>query len=188
MESGVTVKGSGIAPTMKYVREQYGDDVAERVFAALPPDVRQALRSPLASRWYPVEHVGELLEALRAHIDGNDPEILFAISRESAKNAFSMIYRVFFKLGSPAFIIGRVSSVWHTLCSKGELNVVEKDDKRIVVRLTDFPYDNPDYCGVRLRGWFHAALEVSGCDITRSEHTTCACKGAPHCEWVFEWR
>lgn len=187
MDSGVTVKGSGIAPTMKYIREHHGDDAAERIFAALPPDVRQALRSPLASRWYPVEYVGELMKAIQAHM-GSDDDTLFAISRDSAKSAFSMIYKVFFKLGSPAFIIGRVSSVWGMLCSAGHLSVPEKDNKRLLIRLTGFPYRNPAYCGIRLRGWFHAALEVSGCDITRGEHTMCACNGAPHCEWVFEWR
>ncbi|MBD3241650.1 MAG: hypothetical protein GF331_13755 [Chitinivibrionales bacterium] len=50
MSSGVTVKGSGIAPTMKYIKEHYGDETAERVLAALPDDIRRQLRAPLASR------------------------------------------------------------------------------------------------------------------------------------------
>lgn len=187
MASGVQVKGSGIAPTMKFIRKKYGDEKADQVLARLSDEVRRTVTVPLAGTWYPVEHVGELCTAIRAVLSTDTPDCLFEIARESATDAFNLIYRVFFRLGSPAFIVKRVASVWGSLCDSGTLSVADHGSTHLVVRLDEFPYKNPDYCAERLRGWFQAALEVSGCDITTSRHTKCVAHGHECCEWRFEW-
>jgi hypothetical protein len=185
--SGVKIKGSGFAPTLEHIQTVYGEARLEQVLARLPGDGRQTLLNALASGWYPVELVGEFMAAIHAELSSEDPQIIRHISRESAKATFGRIYRLFIKMGTPGFIIRRVASVWRTIVSTGTLAVVDQGDHHLVVRLTEFPYRNPDYCGERLTGWFCAPLELSGCEIIEAEHTACTSRGDPHCEWRFRW-
>ena len=185
---GVTVKGSGLGNTQKYIREKYGQAVLDKVYAAMAEPARTEVAKSLATAWYPVEHIADFIRAIKSVIGPNDQDINFKISNESAKYTFSLIYKVFFKLGSPQFIMGKVSSVWSTLCSGGKLEITDKSDKHLVLRLSDFAYRDPEYCGQRLRGWFQAPLELSGCQIVENRHTACASKGASYCEWRIAWK
>ncbi len=186
MACGVKVKGSGFGPTKAAIVKAYGRSRLEGVMGRLPAKLQDEMRSPLASCWYPVEYVGELMEAIKAEFAG-DPDVLYRISLESSKNTFNLAYRIFIKLGTPSFIIGKASNVWSTACNSGRLEVVETGDKYIMVRLSDFGYRNVDYCGERLRGWFQGPLELSGCRNVVGIHTTCVMRGAAHCEWRYQW-
>jgi hypothetical protein len=188
MQSGVKIKGSALGNTFKYLKEKHGIEVHDKVVQGIPEQVRKDIVAALPSSWYPVEYVGDLCASIRAVLGPSDPEINFKISRESAKATFNLVYKVFFKLGSPQYIIGKVAAVWSTLADKGSLTIHEKGDKYLVLRLLDFPYRNPEYCAQRLRGWFHAPLELSGCMITESRHTVCTSQGGPYCEWKIAWR
>jgi hypothetical protein len=188
MESEDTlIKGSGISNTLTFIKSKYGQVALDEVLAAMPDASRQSISTALATGWYPVEYIGDLISAMKGTIGKGSSDFIYTASTEAAKATFNLIYKVFFKLGSPGYIIGKVASVWRTLVNKGDLAVVEKSDKHIVVRLTDFPYKNSDYCGERLRGWFRAPLELSGCQITEAIHTACTSKGSPYCEWRFRW-
>jgi len=187
MSSGALIKGSGITNTINFVKSKYGTSALEEVLAAMPDPSRQAIASTLATGWYPVEQIGDLLTAMKTTIGKGKPDFLYSVSIDASKATFNLVYKVFFKLGSPSYIISKVTSVWSTLVNKGELKVVDKSDKHIIVRLTDFPYKNTDYCAERLRGWFRAPLELSGCTITEASHTACTSKGAPYCEWKYRW-
>lgn len=186
--SGVKVKGSGFAHTMEFIRKQYGKDALERVINALPDESRATIASAMPSFMYPVEYVGDFVAAMKKTLAPNDPDFIFRASVESSKATFSIVYKIFIRLGTPGFIIGKVSSVWSTLCTHGKLEVVEKSDKHLVIRLSDFPYRNTDYCDQRLRGWFQGALETSGCRITENIHTTCTSRGGAFCEWRIRWK
>lgn len=187
MSSGVLIKGSGITNTLTFIKSEYGNTALEEVLSAMPEPSRQAISTTLATRWYPVEHMGELLSAMKQTIGKGNPTFIYTVSTQAAKTTFNLVYKVFFKLGSPGYIIGKVASVWSTLVNKGELSVVEKGNKHLVVRLTDFPYKNGDYCQERLRGWFRAPLELSGCKIIEATHTACTSRGDAWCEWRFTW-
>jgi hypothetical protein len=188
MGSGVNVKGSAIANTMKYLEEKYGKEAVGKIAAALPGQTRDTIMHSLPSSWYPVEIVGDLCEVIQKDLGGSDPDFLFKVSREAAKATFNVFYKVFFKFGSPQFIIGKVASVWSTLATAGRLEIAEKGEKFVVLRLQDFPYKNSRYCSQRLTGWFHAPLELSGCEITESTHTACTSTGSPYCEWRIVWK
>jgi hypothetical protein len=186
MECRVRVKGSGFGPTKNYIAKAFGAQRLESVMMRLPEKTREEFRNPLASCWYPVEYVGDLLTAIKAEFAG-EKDIIYRISLESGKGSFSLAYRLFIKLGTPSFIIGKASNVWSTACDSGKLEVVESREKEIVVRLTGFGYKNPDYCGERLRGWFQAPLELSGCRNVTGEHITCTSRGGACCECRYRW-
>ena len=188
METQVKVKGSGIGYTKEYIVKKYGKETMDRIMSFLPEDAAATVQNAIPSAWYPIEHMGHLTDGIKRVVGAKERYAVFEISRESAKTTFSTLYKIFFKLGNPSFIMDRVASVWRNMASEGDLSVVERGDKFVVVRLSNFPYRHPDYCGHRLRGWFHAVLELSGCEITKSKHTKCTSNNDSHCEWRFEWK
>jgi hypothetical protein len=188
VSSEVKVKGSGFEYTKKYIVDRYGRETFDRILSQMPAEAARAVDHSIPSSWYPVQYAGDLANGIKRVLGGSQKHPIFEISKEGAKATFSLIYKMFFRLGSPGFILDRVTSVWKNMSTAGELSVVERGDKFVVVRLKNFPYKNPDYCGERLRGWFHATLELSGCDMVKSVHTRCTSNGSDCCEWRFEWK
>ena len=185
--SGITVRGSGFVHTLDYLDRTHGAQVTRAILERMPPEARRNARRALATGMYPVEHVSELLAAIRAELAPQDPEINFKVSLAVAKNAFSTLYKVFFKLGRPHFIIKRAAKVWDRMASQGALEVTHQDRGLVGLRLTDFNYADPEFCAQRLRAWYQAPLELSGCRITLSEHPACRSRGDRLCEWQYRW-
>ena len=73
------------------------------------------------------------------------------------------------------------------MCTAGKLEVIESRPGHVVVRLSDFPYINADYCQQRLTGWMRAYLELSGCKSLEIGHPSCTSRGDPHCIWDLRW-
>lgn len=184
---GAKVKGSSFSVPLQYVAKTYGADRLKKALERLPEQMRSDITRGLPSLWYPVEYVGELTSALRMELGPRDPNFVFQLTTNSAKQTFGAVYKLFIRLGSPEFIVGRIAAVYRTMCDTGELQVIDKQPRQITMRLTGFPYRNPDYCGHQLRGWFQGPLELSGCKIVENVHTICACRGSPHCEWRVRW-
>ncbi len=187
MTSGISVKSSGLVNTCKYINKTYGDDVMEDIFSRMPEESSKALRNVMATTMTPIEYTGELVNAIKEVLGKEGADINFKIANESAKGAFSMIYKIYFKLGDPQVIIKKAANAWSSLISKGRLEIIEQGNKHLKARLIDFSYDNTEYCGQRLRGWMQAPLELSGCRITENIHTACRSKGDPYCEWKIAW-
>jgi len=187
MDTGIQVKGSGFVHTVDYLEKQYGAEVLADILGQMPAGGAKVARRALVMGMYPVEHVGELLDAIKTVLGRDDPEINFKINLAAARASFSTIYKVFFRLGSPGYIIGKAASLFGRFTSKGQLTVVKNEKNLVLLRLTEFGYQHPEFCKHRLRGWYQAPLELSGCRITESSHPRCVLQGDPHCEWRYRW-
>jgi hypothetical protein len=109
--SGVKIKGSGLATTLRVVKNRYGDRVHDRVRSALPEETRALLDQTLVSEWYPIEHVGHVMAAIKACLGDQEPDVIHAVSTGAAKAAFNLVYRAFFKFGYPSYLIKRTAAV-----------------------------------------------------------------------------
>lgn len=187
MASGIQVKGSGFVHTLDYLEAEYGVEVVQDIYGAMTPEGARTVKRALVMTMYPVEFVGEFLDAIKAVLGRQDPEINFKINLAAARASFSTLYKLFFRLGRPAYIIGKAASVFGRFASEGSLDVVQSDKGLVSLRLTNFSYQHPEFCQHRLRGWYQAPLELSGCHIIASEHPRCVVRGDPYCEWRYRW-
>lgn len=185
--SGIQVKGSGFVHTLDYLEAEYGLEVVQDIYGAMTPEGARTVKRALVMTMYPVEYVGELLDAIKAVLGQQDPEIVYKISLAAAKASFSTLYKIFFRLGRPGYIIGKAASVFDRFTSEGRLEVTESEKKMVSLRLVDFGYQHHGWCNHRLRGWYQAPLELSGCRITESVHHTCVLRGDSHCAWRYRW-
>jgi hypothetical protein len=67
------------------------------------------------------------------------------------------------------------------------MEVVERGEGRVVLRLVGFDHDEPLFCR-RQSGGLHRALQAAGGSEPRVTHVRCALEGDAFCEWELAWK
>jgi len=186
-EKTMTIKGSGVLALPQFVKMRFPGRFNEWV-DSLPPASRAFHeRAILASDWYPLYDA--LIVPTQKLCDlffNGDERGAWEAGMFSAEYALKGFYRIFFRLGSPQFLINRATRVFSSYYSESELRVVESSTRRCVVHIVAFPepYWTLD---LRIGGWIERALELVGCKGIRVEITKSKAKGDPVTEYVTTW-
>ena len=186
-DESVTVKGSPVRSLQKFIDAELSAEQREAVFAALPPEMAQRLRAPvLATETLPIGALNRMAEEA-ARVKG-EPAEEFArrAGREAANDAIKGIYRFFALVMTPASLLGKASTMWSAINSRGTLRVEDQTSGSATVKLLDYPSEAV-HCA-RVTGWIERMGELTGAKNVRIDQTKCYAKGAPHCEWKLNWQ
>jgi len=182
------VKGSALRARERWAREQ-GDEVFAALLEALSPEARAATEEGfLASAWYDYEIFVELCETLdRQHGEG-DQQFCYELARWACDANLPTLYRLFFKIGNPHFIIKRSASAWRVNYDEGEVVVLTESPKSVVIEIRDVPRPTRAHC-LSVLGWTVRACEISGATmIPESIKSTCRADGDPRCTFAMAWK
>lgn len=181
------VKGSALRSTMNYLREHFTPEQVNRVIAVLPPARRDTLEKPiLISTWYEAEVLFTLMNAMTKELS-QPPEVLFhRLGRQSCDDGLNTVYRIFFKIGTPSYMLKFTSQVWRNYYDQGKFSVVSGSANHAHLRLEGISFPDAGMC-IRLTGWLERALELSAAKNIRMAHSSCKFSGAPECEWKGSW-
>lgn len=180
------VKGTAVVASLRYVGERFGKDALQRVLDALSPDERQLLAGGvLASSWYPMPLFLRFMQEAERQLAAQESAVIRRMGRASADYGIKGVYRIFFKLGSPEFIIGRAARVFGSYYDTGQIAVVESRAGRAVLDLTGFS-GAPQFCE-RILGWMEQTVELAGARDLRSDHPLCVHRGDDRCRFVGDW-
>jgi hypothetical protein len=104
----------------------------------------------------------------------------------SASYALNSFYKIFFKFGSPQFIINKASRVFTSYYSDGELRVSETSENSVVLQIVKFgePYEIIE---AGIGGWVEGALQLMGCKNISVKITKSMAKGDNVTEFVATW-
>jgi hypothetical protein len=181
----IHLKGSAVSATLKYLRLRGADEAYPQILEQLPVGDRERLSRVLASQWIPVETVMRLLETA-ARVLGEDPqELAFQAGGFAAEDGLTTLYKIFFRFGSPEFILARASRVWSTYWDSGQMSVVVSEPGHLEVRVAEFPVGSELVCQ-RTRGWIHRAFELMGF-APQVSHPACVLRGDPYCQHRVDW-
>lgn len=180
------VKGTAVDASLRYVRERFGEASLATVLAALPDADRKALGAVLASSWYPMGTFLRFMQEAQRQLGGREADVVRRMGRASCEYGVTGVYRIFFKLGSPEFIIGRAARVFASYYDSGELRVVEGRAGRAVVELANLGGSAPEFCD-RIYGWMERTLELAGAKNLRSTHSACVHRGDAVCRFEGTW-
>ena len=180
------VKGVVVVATLRFLEERFGGETLRSVLAELEPADRAALEAPLVSAWYPLPAVLRLMKVAHRRLGAQVPGMFREMGRASADYGFNTVYRVFFKLGSPQFIISRGSRVFSTYFRRGRLEVTEAGPGFSNAEMRDFDDGGPEYCE-RILGWITRTLELSGAKQGQVAHSRCVHRGDPGCRFEGTW-
>jgi uncharacterized protein (TIGR02265 family) len=181
------VKGTAVNSSLRYVRERFGEETLARVLEALPEADRAAIGAGvLASSWYPMAAFLRFMQEAERQLGAQEPDVLVKMGRASCDYGVTGVYRIFFKVGSPEFLVSRGAHVFSSYYDTGQMRVVEAAPGRAVVELTSFEGGAPQFCA-RLYGWMHRTLELAGARNLRSSHSACVHRGDAVCRFEGSW-
>ncbi len=181
------VKGTALQSSLRYVRERFGAAALEGVVRALPSEQRSLLAGTiLASSWYPLAGLLVYMKEAERQLGAQEPELVFQMGKASCDHGVTGVYKVFFKVGSPEFVVSRASRVFSSYYDSGELRVIESRDGFAAVEIVGIEPAAPQLCA-RFYGWMHRTLELAGARNLRSSHASCVHRGDESCRFEGIW-
>ena len=108
------------------------------------------------------------------------------MGRASCDYGVTGVYKIFFKVGSPEFIISRATRVFTSYYDTGELRIVETGTGGWWSSSTGLEGGAPQFCE-RIYGWMQRTLELAGAKNLRSAHSACVHRGDPVCRFEGSW-
>jgi hypothetical protein len=106
--------------------------------------------------------------------------------RHNSKYALKGVYKIFFKFGSPQFIIDRAAKVFSNYYPEGSLSVAESSPGRCILQITRFP--EPHFIlDNMIAGWLEGVLELLERKTRKVEITKSMAKGDAVTEFVATW-
>jgi hypothetical protein len=181
------VKGTAVLSSLRYVRERFGEEALGRILSALPAE-DAVLRGEglLASSWYPMSAFRHFMEEAERQLGLGEPNLVLDMGRASCDYGVTGVYKVFFRIGSPEFIISRAARVFSSYYDTGAIEVVESRDGHAVVEVRGLEGSARPFCE-RIYGWMQRTLELAGAKNLRSSHSCCVHRGDAVCRFEGDW-
>ena len=126
------------------------------------------------------------MQEAESQLRSQEPDVVLRMGRASCEYGVTGVYKIFFKIGSPEFLVSRGTHVFGSYYDTGELRVIEASSGRAVVELTAFEGGAPQFCE-RLYGWMQCTLELAGARNLRSAHSACVHRGDTVCRFEGTW-
>jgi uncharacterized protein (TIGR02265 family) len=180
------VKGTAVTASIRYVNERFGADAFRRILRFLPDADRQILEAGvLASSWYPMPLFLRFMQEAEQQLSPKEPDVIRRMGAASAEYGIRGVYKIFFRMGSPEFIIGRAARVFGSYYDTGRIEVVETGPGRAVLDLSGFS-GAPQFCE-RILGWMEKTVQMAGAKNLRANHAACVHRGDAVCRFEGDW-
>jgi hypothetical protein len=185
------VKGSAITARIKYVRDLHGEPGVRHVKETLAPEHRKVLDGRvLPHAWVPFDLFVDLCTTIDRLYGKGDLSLVKEIGRFAARANLPTLYRIFYVLGSPEFILGRAPRLWDVHYDSGRLETsfAIKDGRRVAaLKIIDFATPHRVHC-LSVAGWAEQSVELSGGKSVELTETGCRASGGSKCELVVSWK
>lgn len=181
------VKGSNFISMQGALRTLRGEVVAANLLKELRGACGEGMRlgTLLASGWYPYSWYRELLDATR-RVTGEGDAITTAVSREGVRRDVNGVYRVVFRLLSPATLLSQGGKAIRMYYDRGELRFLESRPGYVRARYDGFTgFDRVAWLDVRAGS--EQLLEMSGARQTQVKPLTGGGDGDDHMEMEATW-
>lgn len=186
-EKRMQVKGNSILAVPAFVKAKFPDRFDEWV-DSMSPQAKEIQRDViLATSLYPLYYA--MVEPTQKVCDvfyNGENRGAWESGRFSAGYALKGIFRFFYRVGSPQFIIDRGTRFFSSYYPEGELQIAESVPGRVVVQIVKFPepYRILDY---DMGGWMDGTLELIRGEKGKVEITKSLSQGDPVTEFVLTW-
>jgi hypothetical protein len=187
MTSVAKAKGSTISSTLAYLREVGGDEIRSRILERLDRGMRDVVMSAQPTDELPFALTAALWAAADAELGATDSEWIEKSGAYSIQSTGVQLYSGILRKSSPLEFLTQGISLFRLYYHPGDMQVVEQEDTRAVLRLVGFDHGTPLFCR-RQTGGLHRALALAGGESPRVRHVRCSIEGDAFCEWEMGWR
>ncbi len=170
-----------------WIELNHGGDGLTRVLAECSPELRATIEGGMRkAAWYPLAQMLELCVVIDRVLGVGDLGLVRELGRQSCDANLTTIYRLFFKLGSVHWILGRAVRLWSAHYDSGYLEVMTRGPHAAVARVRAFAQPDPVHC-LSLAGWIERSIELSGGHDARVVESKCRTRGDELCQLELEW-
>ena len=181
------VKGSALSSRVLWVRLHHGGVGLDRVLSQCSPELKGFVDAGIAkSRWYPFERFVELNVVIDRLFGAGDLALVKQLGRYSADANLTTIYRLFFKVGTTQWILGRGARLWNAHYDSGALEVRTPGWHDAELRFHAFATPHRVLC-LSLTGWCERSIELSGGTRVKVTESRCRLRGDDLCQLDAAW-
>ncbi|MDD3628111.1 MAG: hypothetical protein PHV06_12425 [bacterium] len=156
------VKGTALISTLEFLKNNYSREDSDKIINKLPKtDIEVLTEKIFPSAWYPFDTLINLTRTIDSIFGTGDLKIARKVGSFSADHDLKTIYKLFYKIGSPQFVISRASQVFATYYDAGKLVTIDKGKGFMLLHLNGFPQIDEVFLQ-RVSGWMEKTLELSG--------------------------
>jgi hypothetical protein len=186
--SGVAnVKGSALSSRVLWVQLGHGTTGLNRLLAQSSPELRANIESGLhKARWYPFDQFVELNVLIDRLFGNGDLGLIRELGRHGADANMTTIYRLFYKVGTVHWILGRAVRLWSAHYDSGYLEVMTRGPRGAVGRIRGFATPHEVHC-LSVAGWCERCVELSGGGEPKVMETRCRTRGDEVCQLEMTW-
>ncbi len=182
------VKGTAVSASVTYLKQRLGEERFAQIVSQMPAAEAGVIRGTvLPSQWYEFSLLLELMKRAEPHLQSaSGRSLAWEMGRYSAEAGLKTVYKIFFKVADPGYIIKKASHVFSNYYDSGAMEVVDSGPKHAVLRLTGFNQPCPPFCD-RLLGWMERTVELTGAKGVVMSHPECLSRGDDCCKYRGEW-
>jgi hypothetical protein len=180
-------KGSTLRSTLNFIASEAGADARDRVLARLDEASREQVAATAATDEIPYELLLAVWRAAEAEIAPSHPGWAERAGGHAIESLGIRLYGGIVKKASPMEFLTQPVSLFRLYYQPGNMEVVEQEDGRAVVRLVGFPASDRLFCR-RQTGGLRRAVELAAGREATARHTRCELEGDAFCEWELRWR
>lgn len=182
------MKGSALASRLLWVTLGHGERGLESLERAVSPALAPVLVNGVhKARWYPFEQFIELNEVIDRLFGTGDLALVRELGRYGADANLRTVYRLFYKVGTVRWILGRAARLWGAHYDSGELRVISDVPCESTLEILGFATPHRVHC-LSVAGWCERSVEISGGNQVRLEELECRAEGDDRCLLRVHWR
>lgn len=183
----VSAKGSTLRSTLAFIRQEFGPAGEDRVVERLAPADRERIRAAEPTEEVPFELLVSLWRAADAELAPSHPQWVEQAGAFSIESLGVQLYGGILRKASPREFLTQPISLFRLYYQPGNMEVVEEESGRAVLRLVGFEAGERLFCR-RQTGGLLRAVELAGGGSPSARHTRCTVDGDAFCEWQLEWQ
>jgi hypothetical protein len=181
------VKGSALSSRVLWVQLNHGEAGLQRLLPQCSAELRSTIETGIhKAKWYPFDQFIELISTIDRLFGKGDLSLVDELARYGADANLTTIYRLFYKVGTAHWILGRAVRLWSAHYDSGYLEVLTRGPKTAVLRIRGFETPHKIHC-MSVMGWARRSIELSGGNKVTSQETKCRLGGDEFCQLDTTW-
>lgn len=172
---------------LKFAKKMGGENGFQNLLNSLSEEDRKHLSGTvLATDRFSESTNQALINGIVNVLFGGDYEKAVEIGKFIIDDGLNFVYRLFFKVGNPSWLVSKGSMLFKQYHEVGSLEVFDVNPNSCRVKLI-FPYLDIAFCRV-IVGCILRALELSSAKDIILKHEACIQTGSRYCIYYVSWK
>jgi len=183
------VRGSTVEPARRFADQLRNSPAWQQFVDALDADQQRLLEQPINRRdWYDVRVYAAFIDVAAATLGADDPDdFLHRAGGFVFDDGVNNLYRAFFRIASPSFVIRGSAMLWRLFFRGTKLKVASHGRRNVHIVMRGGGFCSRSLC-ISIGGGMFRALEHGGARDVVMDEQRCRTESGSQCEFRFSWR